>query len=99
MRSVTLATAFAAFLDARKNLSPKTILDTCFADRKSNPFVAITRDMVESRHAKLSESSESQANLAMRVLRPILNFTRDEYEGIPGGALLVDNLVRRLSSA
>ncbi len=105
MRSVTLAEAFSAFLDARKNLSPKTIydyrriLDTCFADWKSKPFVAITRDMVERRHAKLGESSQSQANLAMRVLRSILNFTRDKYEDTHGSALLVDNPVRRLSSA
>ncbi|MEO5861316.1 MAG: Arm DNA-binding domain-containing protein [Burkholderiales bacterium] len=104
-RSVTLERAFADFLEARKNLAAKTVyeyrrlLATCLADWKSKPFIEITRDMVERRHAELGEVSEPQANFAMRVLRSILNFARDKYEDSKGRALLLENPVRRLSSA
>jgi hypothetical protein len=53
--------------------------------------------MVAKRHTQLGIKSEAQANLAMRFLRALFNFTSGQYEDSIGQTLLADNPVKRLS--
>ena len=103
-RSVTLTEAFGDFLEARKTLKPTTlrtytqVMRLCFADWNGRPIAEITKDMVASRHAKIGvEHGRPYANLAMRVLRSVLNFASNQYEDSKGLPILPDNPVQRLS--
>lgn len=60
---------------------------------------AITKDMVEQRHAHMVEISPAQANYAMRVHRTVFNFAAIKYENSKGQPLVPENPVRRLSQA
>lgn len=122
-RSVTLGEVFEAFLQARKELKPRTVADyrrfmgmpdpnaeprrvqkhdprpkpIHFRDWKDKPIVEITRDMVETRHTLLGQTSKAQANLAMRFLRALCNFAAGRYEDSNGQPLIQRNPVTRLS--
>lgn len=103
IKSVTLQEVYTDYMAARKSLKPSTKRDyqKCingyFNDWINKPMLDITRDMVEQRHRKLSEKSEAQANLAMRLLRALFNFAA-EYRDAKGRVVLADNPVRRLSA-
>lgn len=100
-QAVTLATAFAAFKVARRQLKPLTVRDMerAFAslawDKKR--IASITPDMVLKRHAELGKASQARANLTMRYLRAVLNFAAETYDDADGRPILATNPVRRLS--
>ncbi len=102
VKSITLKEAYNDYMLARKSLKPTTKRDykTCaevyFKDWLNKPMLDITRDMVEQKHAALSESSEARANLAMRFLRALFNFSA-EYRDGKGKVIIADNPVKRLS--
>jgi len=95
-RGKDLASLYTEYRKAREmNLRVRTlndyqqILDTKFADWVTRPYQEITREMVVSRFDRITrDSGPAAANLAMRVLRAILNFAEME-----------PNPVRRLSSS
>lgn len=104
-RNVSLAEAFRAYVERRKNLRPATVKDYefCMAhglrDWASKPLHTITRKMVTARHTLLSGRSESLANKTMRFLRALFNFAAGEYLGADGRPILTDNPVKALSHA
>ena len=95
-RGKNLGALYTEYRKAReKNLRVRTlddyqgILDTKFTDWVTRPYQEITREMVVSRFDRITrDSGPAAANLAMRVLRAILNFAEME-----------PNPVRRLSSS
>ena len=104
LQGTTLEQAFQDFLEARKSLKPHTIYDyrrlmtTAFGDWQSRPLTAISKDMVAKRHSQLGEQrGEAYANLAMRFLRSLFNFSLVRYEGPDGQPLLPENPVVRLT--
>ncbi|MDD2770207.1 MAG: integrase arm-type DNA-binding domain-containing protein [Methylococcus sp.] len=104
LQATTLTDAFAAFLNARKALKPRTLYDyqrvmtVAFPDWQKKPIAAITKDMVAKRHLKLGKDhGEAYANLAMRFLRALFNFSIAQYEDSKGQALLRENPVIRLN--
>ena len=62
----------------------------------TRPFASITRPMVEQRYRKICERSVAQANLAMRYLQAVFNFSIERTVDADGRPLLVDNPVRVL---
>ena len=64
---------------------------------QKKPILNITKDMVAKRHGKFGERSHARANLAMRVLRALFNFTAGEYEDEKGQSLILENPVNRIS--
>lgn len=104
LQAKTLGEVFQDYLTARKELKPKTIshysrvLDLHFSDWMKKPMTAITKDMVERRHAKIgTEHGQPYANLGMRVVRALFNFAAGRYENGKGQSLIQENPVRRLS--
>lgn len=104
MRGITLKDAFADFLQARKNLKPRTVYDyrrlmeMAFGTWQKKPLADITKDMVARRHRELGEKSgEAYANLAMRFLRALFNFAIAQYEDGFGNNLVRENPVVRLT--
>jgi len=73
------------------------IMNRQFADWRTKPIVAITRDMVEARHREYTVLSPAEANRAMRYLRALFVFASD-YRDSNGEAIIPDNPVRRLSA-
>jgi integrase len=102
-KAVTLSGVFADYKQARKNLKPKTLYDyeqvmaRAFADWKSKPLFAISKDQVAKKHRELGKNGEAYANLAMRVLRALFNFAIEQYEDAQGKPLITENPVKRLS--
>lgn len=104
-RSVTLGEVLDDYLGTRKNLAARTVADyrrlinAYLDDWKDKPLTAITKDMVEKRHAKLgADRGEAQANYCMRVLRALFNYGMEKYE-VGDQPIIAVNPVRRLSSA
>lgn len=103
VKSITLKEAYNDYILARKALKPTTQRDykTCaevyFKEWLNKPMLEITRDMVEQKHADLSKTSEARANLAMRFLRALFNFSA-EYRDGKGRVIIADNPVKRLSA-
>ncbi|MCU7871928.1 MAG: integrase family protein [Candidatus Thiodiazotropha sp. (ex Lucinoma borealis)] len=103
-KSVTLATAFEDFKEARNSLKAKTLYDyqrvmnVAFPDWQKKELILITKDMVARRHQKLGrERGQAYANLALRVFRTVYNFARSRYEDEAGYSLLPENPVQRLT--
>ena len=100
-KGVTLNEVFQDYQVASK-LRPNTLagyklaVDRDFKDWKDKPFSEITGLMVQQRHKKLGKESETSANKAMRVLRALYNFARDQYEDSDGHSLFPDNPTRKL---
>ena len=101
---ITLHEVYKAFRQARRHLKPKTlydyqrVMDVVFTDWDAKPVRAISKDMVAKRFAQLSEQhGPHYANLAMRILRALLNFARDNYEDDDGTPIILDNPVNRLT--
>ncbi|VVC74993.1 Putative prophage CPS-53 integrase [Aquicella siphonis] len=103
VKSITLKEAFDAYLVARKELKPTTLLDynrlmkQVFSDWQSKPLLDITKDMIAKRHRIFGERSKARSNSAMRLLRAIFNFAAGEYEDSQGRSLVPENPVKRLS--
>ena len=100
-KSVTLADVYkdyktASKLRANTLTSYKLAVDRDFKDWKDKPLNEITGLMVQQRHKKLGKESETSANKAMRVLRALYNFARDQYEDSDGHSLFPDNPTRKL---
>ncbi|MGE0265701.1 MAG: integrase arm-type DNA-binding domain-containing protein, partial [Candidatus Obscuribacterales bacterium] len=104
---ITLQDVLEEYLSAR-NLRPNSIrayrymLPRCVGDWMDLPIVAITKEMVEQRHAELRRptrqgtSGESQANTVMHILGTLVNYAAANYE-VNGKPIILDNPVRRLS--
>ncbi|MBF0310171.1 MAG: integrase family protein [Magnetococcales bacterium] len=104
LKAKTLGAVFEDYLAARKDLKPKTLIDyrrvlrLHFSDWMEKPFVGISKDMVEKRHAKIGTGhGQAYANLGMRLLRALFNFAAGKYEDEQGRSLLPENPVKRLS--
>lgn len=78
------------------------MLPRCVGDWMDLPIVAITKEMVEQRHAELRRptrqgtSGESQANTVMHILGTLVNYAAANYE-VNGKPIILVNPVRRLS--
>jgi integrase len=100
-KSVTLNEVYEDY-QAASNLRPNTLagyklaVDRDFKDWKDKSLSKITGLMVQQRHKKLGKESETSANKAMRVLRALYNFARDQYENSDGHSLFPDNPTRKL---
>lgn len=103
IRSISLQDVYLDYMNARKELKPttkrdyKACIEIYFKDWVNKPMLEITRDMIERRHRELSMKSEARANLAMRFLRALFNFS-SEYQDSTGKVIIADNPVRRLST-
>lgn len=104
LRGITLGQVHDDYLAARKDLAPRTrydyrkILETQLASWRAQPLAAITKSMVEARHAEIGRRSPARANYAMRYLRMLFNFAEDRYE-VDGVPIVVGNPVKRLNRA
>ncbi len=103
VKSITLKETFDAYLIARKELKPTTLLDynrlmkQVFSVWLSKPLLDITKDMIVKRHRIFGERSKARSNSAMRLLRALFNFAAGEYEDSQGRSLILENPVKRLS--
>ena len=62
------------------------------------PIITITPEKVMRKHRKLTDTSgPAYANNALRILRALYNYVRDEFEDEKGRSLFPENPVRRLS--
>jgi integrase len=99
----TLRTTLAAYLLARKNLSPASVhvyqqVERTLVAWLDKPLRDISGDMVEDRHIKIAKDMSKQghhnghatANGAMRTFRTLYNFALDRTPDLPA------NPVRRL---
>lgn len=105
--AVTLGAAFRDFLKVRSaNLKERTLYDyrrvmeVAFGDWQVRAVTSLTKDMVAKRHRELGENrGKAYANLAMRVLRSVLNFARAQYEDpTTGHSILLENPIARLTN-
>lgn len=101
---LTLREVYADYLKYRgSKLKQSTIaqyenaLDKHFEDWADSPLIDITRDKVSERHLKISETSPSAANKAMKILGALFNFANGQYEKGNGESMFPDNPVKRLS--
>lgn len=100
-KSLTLSEVFSDYKKASK-LREGTLANYALAvdrdlkDWKDSPLQNINGLMVQKRHKTLSKVSETTANKAMRVLRALFNFARDQYENSEGRSLFPDNPTRKL---
>jgi len=106
--TVNLNDVFQKFLVVRK-LRPNTvrnytqIINRCLGDWLELPVTSITRDMIQARHQSLTRrtkqgtTGEAQANMAMRILRTLLNFAANNFETADAQPIITLNPVRTLS--
>jgi integrase len=106
--NIKLNDVFQKFLAVRK-LRPNTIRSytqitkRCLGDWLDLPVTNLTRDMIQSRHQALTRTTkqgttgEVQANMAMRILRTVLNFAASNYETDDAQPIITMNPVRTLS--
>jgi integrase len=103
LETKTLREVMDDYLEARKNLKPRTKADMANAfkevcpDWLNRPLVKITPDLVKKRHQEHGERSKARANLAMRYLRALFNFAQAEYQDTEGKPLVDTNPVQKLS--
>lgn len=90
VQSVTLATAFEQFFEARSKLSPHTVSNYGRSAKlylkawRSKPMSEITRQMVLNKHQELARAhGEVTANNAMRHLRSVYNFVAATHDDFP----------------
>lgn len=80
----TLDEAYQAYKKER-TLKPRTLtaynmcVDDYFKDWKDTRLPDINKKMVQDRHAELTERSPAQANLSMKFLRALFNFSFEHY--------------------
>lgn len=94
--AVTLEYAFQNYLQARKDLKPKSAYDyrnvfrNCFDDWAGKAVSTIDKGMVERKHRTLGEiRGQAYANLSMRLLRAVFNFAKERYAGIGDNPVMV----------
>ncbi len=104
LHGTTLEQVFQDYLNARKELKPKTLygyrrmMARVFSEWRNKPLLAITKDKVSKLHTRLGEENgHAYANSAMRLLRALFNFAAGQYEDAQGRSLITDNPVKRLS--
>ena len=104
LHGTTLEQVFQDYLNARKELKPKTLygyrrmMARVFSEWRNKPLLAITKDKVSKLHTRLGEENgHAYANSAMRLLRALFNFAAGQYEDTQGRSLITDNPVKRLS--
>ena len=101
-RGVTLATAYADFLDGRGiKASTRESYDRMvrlhLSSWQTRPLVEITRADVRALYARLAKRTPASANLTMRLLRAVFFHAIGEYLNAGGRPVIVDNPVRELS--
>lgn len=102
-KSITLQEVFEAYLVARSELKPLTVMNyhsvmNCvLPDWRNKPLLEITKDMIAKRHREYGEKSKSRANCSMRFLRALFNFAAGAYEDYQGRSYILENPVKRLS--
>lgn len=90
----TVKAAFDNYL-ALKSLKPRTVQDYIvvrdkyLVDWHNFKLDEVSRKMIQEKHAKLSQSSKAQANMAMRVFSAIYNFSVEHYLSEDDQPLLV----------
>ena len=100
-QGISLNSVFHDYIEASK-LRPNTLaayklaIERDLEAWKDKPICDITGLMVQMRHKELSRESETRANKAMRTLRAVFNFARDQYEDSKGRSLFPDNPTRKL---
>jgi len=104
LHGTTLKQAFDDFITVRKNLKARTLYDyqrlmkVAFADWQNKAMLDLSKDMVAKRHYKIGvERGEAYANLSMRFLRALFNFSIAQYEDGSGNSILRENPVMRLT--
>ena len=100
---ITVAEVLESYIETRVNLQPSTIQDyrhtfvAYLKDWQNKPIIEITKDMVENKFRKISETSPSQANKTMRNFRAIMNYAIVKYEDNNGESFMRNNPVTRLT--
>lgn len=100
----TLLAAYTAYKKERQ-LGDKTLkdyeqcLNDYFVDWRDIQLKNINRKMIQDRHTLLSERSKARANLAMRFLRAIFNFSIEHYlDELDRSIIDISNPVKTLSA-
>ena len=90
VEAITVAEAFENFFKMKAGLADSTITDyrrTCdkyLVNWANRPLVDITRQMVLTKHRKLSEENgETTANSVFRYFRSVYNFTAATFDDFP----------------
>jgi hypothetical protein len=100
---ITVAEVLESYIETRGNLKPSTIQDyrhtfvAYLEDWQNKPIIEITKDMVEKKFRKISETSPSQANKTMRNFRAVMNYAIVKYEDNNGESFMCNNPVARLT--
>jgi integrase len=106
--SITVEEAFREYVDFKRRrrsgrpLKERTqadmlaIMSRELGDWKSRRLASITRPMIEQAYRKICERSVAQANLAMRYLHAVFNFSIERTVDADGRPLLLDNPVKVL---
>lgn len=97
---LTLKIVLEDYLEARKNLRPRTIGDyrqmvnKAFRDWRNHSLRDITKAMVQQRHKRLgTKNGPHYANSALRLLRALYNFAIAAYDDTEGKPLIAYNPV------
>ena len=102
-RAITLGEVYAAYVKQR-DLKPRThkdydiVMGKYLADWQHLPITEIKKDRVERRHEQLGKKSPAQANMAMRVLRAVLNYAAAKWDDEDGNPIIAYNPVQKLSA-
>lgn len=96
VEAITVAEAFENFFKMKSGLAENTITDyrrTCdkyLANWANRPLVDITRQMVLTRHRKLSEENgDTTANSVFRYFRSVYNFTAATFDDFPANPVTI----------
>ena len=98
-RDITLGEVFTLYTATRKKLKASTVdcyqtdLDRYVSDWSTLPIRAITGDMVVTKHAEIGKTAPSHADSTFRLIRALLNFAIEMYDG----EVVTMNPVKRLS--
>lgn len=100
---VTLSEVLENYIEARGNLQRSTIQDyrhtfvAYLHDWLNKPAIEISKDMVELKFRKISQTSPSQANKTMRNFRAVMNYAIMKYEDSNGDSIFRHNPVIRIT--
>jgi len=100
---VTLSEVLDNYIEARGNLQRSTIqdyrhtFDAYLHDWLRKPAIEISKDMVELKFRKISQTSPSQANKTMRNFRAVMNYAIMKYEDSNGDSIFRHNPVIRIT--
>ncbi|CAA0079606.1 Prophage integrase IntS [BD1-7 clade bacterium] len=103
-KGVTLEEVFTDYIDVRggqlanNTLSNyKGIMAQKFTKWLDQPLDSLTRNMIQTKHKKLSSQSPTSANKSMRLLRALFNFAGGYYENEHGETLFPNNPVDKIT--